>query len=83
MKWLIVNADDLGASPPRNEGILLAHRQGIVTSTSVLVYAPGFRHALALLKAHPGLDAGLHLNLSDGDSVVFGHKTFVGSDGRF
>lgn len=83
MKWLIVNADDLGASPQRNEGILLAHRQGIVTSTSVLVYAPGFRHALALLKTHPGLDAGLHLNLSEGDPVVLGHKTLVGPDGRF
>jgi chitin disaccharide deacetylase len=83
VKSLIVNADDLGAGPRRNEGILLAHRQGIVTSASALVQAPAMRGALDLLKSCPTLDAGLHLNLSEGPPVVPGHRTLVGPDGLF
>ena len=37
MKYLIVNADDYGASRGINRGILEAHRRGILTSTSLLV----------------------------------------------
>ena len=37
MKWLIVTGDDFGASPGINRGILEAHVNGILTSTSVLV----------------------------------------------
>ena len=33
---LVVNADDFGMSPAISRGILRAHREGIVTSTSVL-----------------------------------------------
>lgn len=83
MKWLIVNADDLGASDAGNKAILDAHRVGLVGSASVRVYAPAFRHALAQLRGCPSLDVGLHLNLSEGDPVVLGHKTLVGPDGRF
>jgi chitin disaccharide deacetylase len=83
VKSLIVNADDLGAGPRRNEGILLAHRRGIVTSASALVQGPGFRHALDLLRSCPTLDAGLHLNLSEGEPLLPGHRTLVGPDGRF
>ncbi len=31
MKHLIVNADDFGRTPGVNEGVLEAHRSGIVT----------------------------------------------------
>ena len=37
---LIVNADDFGLSAGVNEGILRAHRDGIVTSTSLMVRQP-------------------------------------------
>lgn len=83
MKYLVVNADDFGLSVKRNAGIMQAHRQGIVTSASVLVYAPGFREAVKMAKLMPELDLGLHLNLSEGDPLILGHKTLVGEDGRF
>ena len=76
-KWLIVNADDFGLSGPRNAGIMEAHRRGIVTSASILVYTPGFREAVKMAKLMPALDLGLHLNLSDGEPLVLGHKTLV------
>ena len=39
-RYLIVNADDLGASASVNRGILEAHERGIVTSASLMVDMP-------------------------------------------
>jgi len=83
MKWLIINADDFGISSKRNAGIIEAHRRGVVTSASLMAYAPAFREAVKYAKACPTLDLGLHLNLSEGEPIVLGHKSLVGPDGRF
>ena len=83
MKWLIVNADDLGVSQRRNAGILEAHRRGIVTSASLMAFGAGFRDALRLARDAAGLDLGLHLNLSEGEPCVLGHKTLVDEAGKF
>jgi hypothetical protein len=83
MKWLVVTADELGLSSKRNQGIVDAHCKGIVTSASMLPYGPAFREAVKIAKALPKLDIGVHLNLSDGEPLVLGHKTLVGPDGKF
>ena len=83
MKWLIVTADELGISSRRNQGIVDAHAKGIVTSASMLAYGPAFREAVKIARALPRLDIGLHLNLSEGEPLVLGHKTLAGPDGRF
>src|SRR5687767_14262121 len=83
MKWLIVTADELGHSSKRNQGIIDAHCKGIVTSASMLAYGPAFREAVKIAKALPKLDIGLHLNLSEGEPLVLGHKTLVNPEGRF
>jgi predicted glycoside hydrolase/deacetylase ChbG (UPF0249 family) len=83
MRWLIVTADELGLSSARNQGIVNAHTKGIVTSASMLAYGPAFREAVKVAKALPGLDIGLHLNLSEGEPLVLGHKTLVNANGTF
>jgi len=83
MRWLVVTADELGLNPRRNQGIVDAHVKGIVTSASMLAYGPAFREAVKIARALPKLDIGLHLNLSEGDPLVLGHKTLAGQDGRF
>jgi predicted glycoside hydrolase/deacetylase ChbG (UPF0249 family) len=83
MKWLVVTADELGLSSTRNQGIVDAHCKGIVTSASMLAYGPAFREAVKIAKSLPTLDIGLHLNLSEGEPLVLGHKTLVGPDGNF
>jgi predicted glycoside hydrolase/deacetylase ChbG (UPF0249 family) len=83
MRWLIVTADELGLSSKRNQGIVDAHCKGIVTSASMLAYGPAFREAVKIAKALPKLDIGLHLNLSEGEPLVLGHKTLVDADGKF
>lgn len=72
MKRLIVNADDFGAGPDRDAGILEARERGIVRSISAFARAEA-----------PGGDVGLHLDLSEGRPLVEGHRTLVGPDGRF
>ena len=64
-RYLIVNADDFGQSHGLNRGIIQAHEQGIVTSTSLMVRWPAARPAADYLKRHPSLDAGLHLDLGE------------------
>ena len=63
MKYLIVNADDFGASHGINRGIMEAHRRGILTSTSLLVNSVGSREAAELSRKTPGLSVGLHADL--------------------
>ncbi|MFN0090689.1 MAG: ChbG/HpnK family deacetylase [Acidimicrobiales bacterium] len=61
MTLLIVNADDYGLTPAVSQGILDAHRRGVVTSTSALALAPGFARCARWLDDHPELGVGVHL----------------------
>jgi len=67
VKWLIVTADDFGISAGVNRGIIEAHRDGILTSTSLLVNRPAAEQAAALARACPSLSVGLHLELDSND----------------
>jgi predicted glycoside hydrolase/deacetylase ChbG (UPF0249 family) len=71
MKYLIVNADDFGASSGINRGILEAHRRGIVTSASLMVNMPAAEEAVLLSRDAPQLSVGLHVNFTnEGDNPV-------------
>ncbi len=65
MKKLIINADDLGYNSKINQGIIYAHKNGVVTSTSLMVTREGFQEAVSLLKDNPQLAVGLHLDLDN------------------
>jgi len=66
VKRLLVTADDFGLSAGINQGILEAHRRGIVTSTSLMVNAPGAAEAARLALECPRLSVGLHFVLTFG-----------------
>lgn len=70
MKNLIVNADDLGWTEGVNRGISEAHRNGIVTSASLLANGRAFESAVKLALTTPALGVGVHLNLSDGEPAA-------------
>jgi len=65
-KRMIVNADDFGWAPPVTAGILRAHREGVVTSTTLAANMPGAAAAADALADAPDLGVGVHLNLSQG-----------------
>ncbi|MGQ9778289.1 MAG: hopanoid biosynthesis-associated protein HpnK [Bacillota bacterium] len=69
-KWLIVNGDDFGRSSRINEAILRAHREGILTSASLMVTGEAFAEAVAMAKETPSLAVGLHLVLVGGRAVL-------------
>lgn len=81
---LIVHADDFGLSEPVNEGIVEAHRRGIVTSTSIMAPGPAFDHAVELARATPTLDIGVHLTLTEERPVASPERvpTLLDADGR-
>lgn len=60
---LIVTADDFGISHGINRGVIEAHRDGILTSASLLVSRPAAEQAAAVGRACPALSIGLHLDL--------------------
>lgn len=63
-RLLIVNADDFGRSAGVDDGIVRAHHEGIVTSTTLMTNAPSSSHAASLAQATPTLDLGVHLVLT-------------------
>jgi chitin disaccharide deacetylase len=67
---LIINADDFGASIEINEAVVRAHREGVLTSASLMVNEEGCQEAVALARAHPGLGVGLHLVFVCGRSAL-------------
>ncbi|MGB9464925.1 MAG: ChbG/HpnK family deacetylase [Candidatus Acidiferrum sp.] len=70
MRNLIVNADDLGWTEGVNRGIAEAHRNGIVTSSSLLANGAAFASGVEMARTTPALGVGVHLNLSDGEPVA-------------
>jgi predicted glycoside hydrolase/deacetylase ChbG (UPF0249 family) len=82
---LVVNADDFGMSPAVSRGILRAHRDGIVTSTSLLGNCDDMGEACALLSESPGLGVGIHLSLVGGRPVAAANtvRTLTDSEGAF
>ena len=67
---LIVNADDFGLSHSVNQAVIRAHREGILTTASVMVNEAGFDEAITLAKENSTLGVGLHLTLLQGHSTL-------------
>src|SRR5207237_2914508 len=70
-KYLIVNADDLGASSGVNRGILECHTRGIVTSASLMVTGRAVAEAVSMSRDHPDLAVGLHWDVWGEDERTF------------
>ncbi|MEP6769174.1 MAG: ChbG/HpnK family deacetylase [Acidobacteriota bacterium] len=85
-RLLIVNADDYGLTRGVSRGILRAHREGIVTSVSMLAVAPDFDVAARDLRAEgAGLGVGVHLAAVGEDLPLLEPEripTLVERDGR-
>jgi len=77
---LIVNADDLGYDPAVSEGIVLAMRGGVVSSSTLMVNLPHSAHGATLAR---GLPVGLHLNLSRGSPLSARFPASLLRDGAF
>jgi predicted glycoside hydrolase/deacetylase ChbG (UPF0249 family) len=82
---LIVNADEFGLTEGVNHGILKVHRQGIVTSTTMVANEHAFDHAVAVAQKERSLAIGVHLNITHGSPVLPEVRVFslVDEEGLF
>jgi predicted glycoside hydrolase/deacetylase ChbG (UPF0249 family) len=79
MRRLVVNADDFGFTRDVNEGIVEAHRKGILTAATIMANGAAFSHAVGLAGECPDLDVGCHLVLVGGKSLVRPGEDLPGS----
>ena len=70
MKQLILNADDFGMTLGVNEGIIRAHREGILTSATLMANGEAFDDAVESARANKELGVGCHLVLVGGKCVA-------------
>jgi predicted glycoside hydrolase/deacetylase ChbG (UPF0249 family) len=81
---LIVNADDYGYFACVSKGILKAATQGVVRATGVFATSAHLDEHAAWLRDCAALDAGVHLNLTDGTPLTSDlQKALVRWSGRF
>jgi chitin disaccharide deacetylase len=65
-KRLIINADDFGLSPDINAAVIKAHKEGVVTSATVMANMAGAVEACKMARQNRGLGVGVHLNVTMG-----------------
>jgi len=67
---LIVNADDFGRLPAINTAVIRAHREGVLTSASLMVTGGAVNEAALLAHGLPTLAVGLHVVVVGGRAVL-------------
>jgi hopanoid biosynthesis associated protein HpnK len=67
---LIINADDFGRSSSINHAIVRAHREGVLTTASLMVNEAAAEEAVLMARENPSLGVGLHLTLLCGHSAL-------------
>lgn len=85
MKRLIINADDFGLTDGCNRGIVDAMKNGIVTSTTVMINMPKAMEAIDLAKKIGVREMGLHLTLTCGKPLLSKEEvpSLVDENGQF
>ena len=64
-------------------GILVAHSQGIVTSTTCMMNMPYAHFALKQAQNYPHLGVGVHLVLTVGRPLIEGAHSYTDANGNF
>jgi hopanoid biosynthesis associated protein HpnK len=85
MRRVIFSADDFGLSDQVNEAVERAHRDGALTSASLMVAGPAAADAVRRAHALPSLRVGLHVVVIEGPAVLPRNEIpdLVDADGQF
>lgn len=67
---LIVNADDFGLNERVNAAVVRAHREGILTSASLMVGGGAWQQAVDLARSNATLGVGLHVTVTYDAAVL-------------
>ena len=84
-RGITITADDFGLSEGVNEAVERAHRDGILTSASLMVAGPAAADAVRRARRLPTLKVGLHLVVIEGPAVLApaAIPDLVDTDGQF
>ncbi|HEG43844.1 MAG TPA: ChbG/HpnK family deacetylase [Phycisphaerales bacterium] len=66
---VIINADDFGMTDGINRAVVEAHRDGVLTSATLMSGMAGAQAAAEIAHETPSLGVGVHLNLREGGCV--------------
>lgn len=86
MPQLIITADDCGVSEGINTATVDLYKGGYITTASVMSNFPAYQHAFELFRAHPDLEVGAHLVLTNGYPVtedIPNHSPIISKDVTF
>ncbi|MCS7219991.1 MAG: hopanoid biosynthesis-associated protein HpnK [Anaerolineae bacterium] len=67
---IILNADDFGRSTHINLAVVKAHREGVLTSASLMIAGEAAEEAIVLARENPSLAIGLHLTVTEGRAAL-------------
>ena len=84
-RGVVFTADDFGLSEGVNEAVERAHRDGILTSASLMVAGPAVADAVRRARSLPTLKVGLHLVVIEGPAMLpqAAIPDLVEADGQF
>jgi hopanoid biosynthesis associated protein HpnK len=74
VRRLIINADDFGFTSGVNRAIVEAHKDGVVTSATLMANGQAFSEVVQLVNGLPELSIGCHIVLIDGEPVLQAEK---------
>jgi hypothetical protein len=69
-RLLICNADDFGMTRRVTDAIIFCHRNGVITSTTLMTNMSAAEYACGLSKEFPSLAVGVHLTLTEGKPLL-------------
>ncbi|MGX8790713.1 chitin disaccharide deacetylase [Oceanobacillus sp. M60] len=78
-----INADDFGLTKGVTDGIIQAHQDGCVTSTTLMMNGLATDYAVEKALENPDLKVGIHLVLTWGKPLHSSVPNLVKSDGTF
>ena len=70
MKRVVINADDFGLTDGCNKGIIKGIKEGIVSSTTVMINMPYASEGIKMLKDMNFKSVGVHLTLTCGEPTL-------------
>ncbi|GAA0591926.1 chitin disaccharide deacetylase [Virgibacillus siamensis] len=83
MMRVLFNADDFGLTKGVTDGIIRAHTEGVVQSTTMMMNGHTVPYAVRQAKNTPTLASGIHLVLTWGKPISDKVPGLLGNDGHF
>lgn len=80
---VLFNADDFGLTTGVTDGIIEAHKYGVVRSTTIFMNGPAKDYAITRAKEHPQLHIGAHLVLTTGQPILRQMNHIINTNGEF